>query len=137
LHDFNPSEPHPMGLFWTVPVSASDIAVDLPRGTASLTAHKVPVLDHGQIPNALTGMGPAPEPATVSFQVVWSGGSGGTPVASGDQKFTGQFLRGNGQMEWTATVGDYKFVSAPLASSSSSFAEIGRESNGIFFHGLI
>jgi hypothetical protein len=36
-------------------------------------------------------------------------------------------------MEWTATVGDYTFVSDPLATSSSTFAEIGHERNGVFF----
>jgi len=36
-------------------------------------------------------------------------------------------------MEWTAEVGDYIFESDPLATSSSAFAEIGRERNGSFF----
>jgi hypothetical protein len=36
-------------------------------------------------------------------------------------------------MDWSATVGDYRFVSAPLQTSSSVFAEIGRERNGSFF----
>jgi hypothetical protein len=116
-----------------VPIDARDVVVNLARGTATVTASNVDVLDHGQIPNALSGMGPAPKPATVSFRVQWSGGTGGVPVGNAEQGFSGQFLRNSGQMEWTATAGDYKFVSAPLATSSSSFAEIGREANGIFF----
>ena len=36
------------------------------------------------------------------------------------------------QMSWTATVGDYTLVSDPIATSSSSYAEIGQERNGVF-----
>jgi hypothetical protein len=52
------------------------------------------------------------------------------PVFGG---FTGQFIRNKAQMEWTAAVGDYRFVSDPLQTSSSLFAEIGSEQNGSFF----
>ncbi len=54
------------------------------------------------------------------------------PVFGG---FAGEFIRNATQMEWTATVGDLVFVSDPLATSSSSFAEIGPERNGSFFSG--
>jgi hypothetical protein len=36
-------------------------------------------------------------------------------------------------MKWSANVGDFKFVSGPASTSSSVFAEIGRERNGSFF----
>jgi hypothetical protein len=36
-------------------------------------------------------------------------------------------------MEWNAVVGDYTLVSDPIATSFSSFAEIGHERNGCFF----
>ena len=52
------------------------------------------------------------------------------PVYGG---FGGSFIYNRAQMEWTATVGDYSFVSGPLATSSSSFAELGEERNGSFF----
>ncbi len=117
-------------------MSTENVSVDLARGTALMTMRDVPVLDHGQIANAISGMGPDPKPATVSFRVEWSGGDGVVLIGNGAQGFGGQFLRGRGQMEWSATVGDYHFESAPLASSSSSFAQIGRESNGVFFRGM-
>ena len=47
--------------------------------------------------------------------------------------FAGEFIRNTAQMEWTATVGDYRFTSDPLATSSSAFAEIGHERNGSFY----
>jgi hypothetical protein len=46
---------------------------------------------------------------------------------------TGEFVRNAAQMEWTAVVGDLTFVSDPLATSSSSFAQIGHERTGSFF----
>jgi hypothetical protein len=36
------------------------------------------------------------------------------------------------QMEWTATAGDYQYVSAPASTSASEFAELGTERNGSF-----
>lgn len=133
LHDFNPSAPRPTGLFWTVPILGSGISLDMDGGRATLSADNVPVLDHGQIPNAISGMGPPPQPATVSFQVEWSGGTNRVPVMNSEQGFAGQFIRNSAMMEWSATVGQYQLKSAPLATSSSSFAEIGLERNGFFF----
>lgn len=52
------------------------------------------------------------------------------PVYGG---FAGEFVRNSAQMEWSAAVGDYTFVFDPIATSSSSFAEIGHERNGSFF----
>jgi hypothetical protein len=47
--------------------------------------------------------------------------------------FGGSLVYNTAQMEWTATVGDYRFVSAPLNTSSSAFALLGQERNGAFF----
>jgi len=79
---------------------------------------------------------PPPTPASVSFRVVWSGVNERLHIRNDDPVyggFAGTFIRNTAQMEWTATVGEFTFVSAPLATSSSSFAELGYERNGIFF----
>ncbi len=52
------------------------------------------------------------------------------PVFGG---FAGEFVRNTAQMEFSAAVGDYTLVSDPMATSTSSFAEIGHERNGSFF----
>ena len=52
------------------------------------------------------------------------------PVYGG---FAGDLVCNSAQMGWSAAVGDYTFVSDPIATSSSSFAEIGHERNGSFF----
>jgi len=131
LHDLNPTFAPPTGLFWTVPVPDGSVTVDLAQGSASLQARDVAVLDFGTIVNALSSMAP-PVPATVSFRVEWRATAPPMPVRNETQGFAAELARATAQMEWTATVGRYSFTSAPLATSSSTFAEVGRERNGIF-----
>jgi hypothetical protein len=98
-------------------------------------ASNVPIFDYGNIPNALFGGGPAPV-GHVSYRLVWSGVDSRVNIKNTDPVYGGfaaEFVRGHAQMEWTGMVGDYQFASAPLATSSSSFAELGLERNGIFF----
>jgi hypothetical protein len=137
IHDLNPSQFPPEGLFWTVELPEDSVTVDLAKGRASLQAFDVPVFNYGTLTNALFGPVPSPLPrGSVSFKVVWSGMSqlvnvhNTDPVSGG---LEGEFIRNKAQMEWTATVGDLTFVSDPLKTSSSSFAEIGHERNGSFF----
>jgi hypothetical protein len=137
IHDLNPSQFPPVGLFWTIQIPEDSVKVELGRGSATLQATDVPILDYTDIPNALfTGDNPPPVSGSVSFKVVWSevlqrvNIRNTYPTYGG---FAGEFIRNKAQMEWTATVGDLKFVSDPLATSSSSFAEIGHERNGSFF----
>jgi len=136
IHDLNPSTFPPTGLFWTIEIPDDGIQVNLGNGLASMEAQDVPIFDYGNILNALFGGGPEPIPGSVSFNVVWSGVDERLNIRNDDPVyggFAGEFVRNAAQMEWTAIVGDLTFVSAPLATSSSSFAEIGHESNGVFF----
>jgi hypothetical protein len=137
IHNLNPSTFPPVGLFWTVELPEDNVEVEFGRGRASLQGVDVPVFDYGSITNALFGPVPSPLPTgSVSFTVVWNGPGQRVHIRNTDPVyggFTGEFIRNTAQMEWTATVGDYTFVSDALATSSSSFAEIGRERNGSFF----
>jgi hypothetical protein len=138
IHDLNPSPSPPIGLFWTVAIPDHGVHVHLGEGRATLEAHDVPIHDYGNIVNALTGGAGQGTPGTVSFKVRWSGVNERLKIRNTDPiygGFAGEFVRNAAQMEWTATVGDLKFVSDPLATSSSSFAEIGHERNGSFFSG--
>jgi len=96
-------------------------------------ANNVQVFDFHDIVNALFGGGPAPVPATVSFKVVWSGVDDRAKITNRANGFAGEYVRGQAQMEWTATSGGFHYVSAPLSTSSSEFAELGHERNGSFF----
>lgn len=101
-----------------------------------MEARDVAILDYGNVGNALFGGGPAPTPGNVSFRVVWSGVLDRVTIRNSDPVFGGfggSFVYNTAQMEWTGAVGDYSFVSGPLASSSSGFAELGQERNGSFF----
>jgi hypothetical protein len=137
LHDLNPTAFPPTGLFWTTEIPGDSIDVNPGKGRAVMQASNVPILDYGDFGNALFGGGPAAVPGNVSFTVAWSGVEerlnlkNSDPVYGG---FAGEFVRNHAKMEWTATAGDYHFVSAPLATSSSIFAELGHERNGIFFN---
>ena len=136
IHDLNPTTFPPVGLFWTTEIPVAGVDVHLGKGTASLQASDVAILDYGYIPNALFGGGPAPTPGMVSFNVVWSGVDERLSIENTDPVFggfAGEFVRNHAQMEWSAVVGDFTFVSDPIATSTSSFAEIGHERNGSFF----
>jgi hypothetical protein len=136
IHDLNPSTFPPTGLFWTIEIPGDGIQVHLGKGFASMEANNVPILDYGDIGNALFGGGPSPTPGQVSFRVTWSGVGERVNIRNEDPVyggFAGNFIHKIAQMEWAATAGDFTFVSAPLGTSSSSFAEIGKERNSSFF----
>jgi hypothetical protein len=155
IHDLNPTVFPPVGLFWTLEIASDDsheeegndqqtgewhdgagVEVDLEEGSALMKASNVPIFDYGDIKNALFGGGPTPVPGRVSFKVAWGGAGQRVKVRNTDPTyggFEGEVVRNTAQMEWTARVGDYNFESDPLSTSSSSFAEIGRERNGSYF----
>ena len=119
-----------MGLFWTTEIPIAGVDVQLGKGSASVQASNVAILDYGTTPNAVFGGGPTPTPGTVSFKVDWSGVNERLNIKNTDPVyggFAGEFVRNSAQMEWSAAVGDYRSVSDPIATSSSSFAEIGHE----------
>ena len=135
IHDLNPTVFPPTSLFWTIEIP-DGVAVNLGKGSATMEASNVPIFDYSNIPNALFGGGPPPVAGTVSFKVAWRGVNQRVNIKNTDPAyggFAGEFIRNAAQMEWTATVGNLTFASAPLATSSSSFAEIGHERNGSFF----
>ena len=109
------------------------VSVNPGKGRASLQVSNIVVTDYGDYGNALFGGGPPPVPATVSFDVQWSGVAERVNVVNPADGFAGEFVRNSAQMTWSATVGDDSFVSAPASTSSSIFAEVGHERNGVFF----
>lgn len=129
----------PSGLFWTTALPEDAVDVDFDDGTAEMQASNVRLMDFGNIGNGLFGGGPPPVPATASFLVRWTAGAADEDdvdpvrVVNTSDGHAGEFVRGTAQMEWSATVGDFDFMSAPIGTSSSAFAEIGRERNGSFF----
>jgi hypothetical protein len=135
IYDLNPSPSPPYGLFWTVELPEGSVKVELGKGSASLQGTDVPIFDYTTGLQSLFGGGPG-TPGTVSFKVIWSGVQQRVNIRNADPVyggFAGEFVRNIAQMEWSATLGGFHFVSDPLGTSSSAFAEIGHERNGVFF----
>ena len=131
--DFNPGIA-PSGLFWTTRLDEGNVSHVHPGdGDAVYQAENVSVYDFHDIGNALFGGGPAPVTAVVSFKVKWFGDGNRANVNNPANGFAATFVRNEAQMEWSATSGGYRYVSAPLHNSESSFAEIGHERNGSFY----
>jgi hypothetical protein len=136
IHDLNPTAFPPTELFWTVEIPPEGVQAHPGDGFAIMKASDVPVLDFGDIGNALFGGGPPAVPATVSFTVKWGGPGERVKIRNEDPVYggyAGEIIYNSAQMEWTATVGDLSFVSDPLETSVSTFALLGRERNGCFF----
>ena len=72
-------------------------------------------------------------PADVSFLIRWSGVTARVKVRDDTNQFVGRFIEDTATVSWSAKQKDFKFVSDPASTSTSLFAEIGRERNGVFF----
>jgi hypothetical protein len=107
------------------------VAVDFPRTTAALRATNLAVPDYGTIANALFGPTP-PVPATVSFDVRWAGGPPRTAVRNEVQGLAGEYFRTTATIEWSAEQAGFAFRSDPAATSTTTFAVLWQERNGVF-----
>jgi coproporphyrinogen III oxidase len=101
--------------------------------TASFAYDGLPIEDYGTLQNALLD-GPSVA-ATVSFTVQWSGTTSQIAVRNPTEGFQGIFFEDTATLEWSASSPDQNFtyMSDPASTSTSVFAEIGVERNGVFF----
>jgi hypothetical protein len=112
------------------------IETELAIGAADMQATDMFVRDHGDIPNALFGGGQFPLSGLTSFRVQWRGVDDRLDLRVDDPakgQYAGEIVRNSARMEWTATVGKYSFVSDPIGTSSSMFAEMGQIRNGYYY----
>ena len=123
--------PYPAGLFWTLPLPPQSVVANPGAGNAVYKASNVEIRNFVDFNESLSGQ--PGDPATVSFEVRWSGVDQRVRIHNDDTAFAGEFVRGKAQMRWAAVVGNYQFRSEPLSTSSSDFAEIGTMRNGTFF----
>jgi len=124
IHDFTPGVA-PSGLFWTAPISPDSVDINLGEVTASFRVADFPLLDIISSPSP---------PATVSFDMEWSGKTADVDVKDFVNDFAGEYSQCRATIEWSAQVGSFSFVSAPANTSLTRFAELGRERNGRFFN---
>ena len=132
VHDFNPGVTQ-NGVFWTTVVSSDAVHVDSGAGTASLEVHDLPQKDYVDFENAILGNGAKPRMGMVSFRVEWTAEGAVTHVDNADQMYRADVRSAVAQMDWSGSVGDFVFESAPLAESITEAAQLGVESNGSFY----
>jgi len=119
------------------------VAVQFAAGKAEMRVDNLPIRDYHNIAN---GLGPnwqtAFNPAVVSFDVVWSGPiTRRVDVLDGTlgNNYAGNYVENQVTVTWSGTnlTEGFTFTANPgtLATSSvdGGFAELGHESNGIFF----
>ncbi len=112
-------------------VPPSSVTVDLDTGSASLAVSNLAVEDYHDLANALKD-GPS-VPATVSFHVAWSSMTRRVKIRDTSSGFAGQFVENTATIAWSATEAGFSFQSDPASTSTSMFAEVGKERNGVFF----
>ena len=77
---------------------------------------------------------PAPVPATVSFDIEWSGITDRAKVVNVLQNFRGQFVKTGATIDWSAESHDFVFHSESPNPDRNLYSVIGHEQNGVFFH---
>jgi hypothetical protein len=131
VHDFNPGF-SPNDVLWTMRLPDDNpLLVDFDAGEATVIGD-LDLGDYTKIPNSLSlGAG---VPAGVTFELRWSGPiSREVSVRDAAHGFRGLFRENTATLTWSASRSGFKFVSDAANTSKSVFAQLGRESNGIFF----
>ena len=95
--------------------------------------HDLPQKDYVDFENAILGNGVRPRMGMVSFRVEWTVEGAVTHVDNADQMYRADVRSAVAQMDWSGSVGDFVFESAPLAESITEAAQLGVESNGSFY----
>jgi hypothetical protein len=140
IHDFNPGIAS-SGLFWTAyPFPASNVAINLGQGTASMQATNLAIPDYHDIFNSLGFTNPPipPVPGTVSFTVNWMAFGPPTQLPNKSTPttgFSGLYYNSNAQVWWSASepAANFQFVSDSASTSTTISGVIGKEKNGKFY----
>jgi hypothetical protein len=123
----------PSGLFWTVELPHGAFQMSQDGSRALVVAKDVPVIDTFQF------AGPFLAPSTVSFKVRWEAtgppeelGSGNAVPPTDPAAFLGTFAPARSTGRFSGAQLGFSFVSKPGANSDRTYAEIGKERNGVF-----
>jgi hypothetical protein len=130
IHDFNPGiDEH--GVFWTTRIPDHSVHADLDHARARMHVSDFEVEDYHDLFNALQD-GPS-IPARVWFDIRWSGVSRRVSIRDVTNRFSGRYIEDTATVSWRAEERGARFRSDPADTSTSEFAVIGRERNGVFF----
>ena len=118
-----------------MPIAPDAVSVQFGAGRARYAVSNMSMPDFFDIPNAIFRFeDPVSVPAVVSFDIAWSGPiTARTDVNDPVEGFDGRFVLNQATMTWSAQTQDgFRFVSDP-SPTTSAFAMLGQERNGIFF----
>ena len=107
------------------------MASNLGRGTGAYRLSGLQLGDFGSLSNSLGG-GPS-VPATVTFDVEWSGVIERGTTADAANRFRLAFVRTGASIHWSGTSSIGSFESTSV--TKVNFAQIAHETNGAFFGG--
>jgi hypothetical protein len=135
VHDYNPHIA-PNGVFWTIPIAADAVEVELEDATASMELEEVEVFDDHDLKSSVTRVFPPgfPKRASINFEIEWNGSIERRKVTNEAQDFTGQFIQTVATIRWSAEQPGFRFDSEPPNPSRNVYAVIGHERNGFFAH---
>ena len=117
-----------------MPISPGAVDVQFGAGKARYHVTNMAMPDYFNIPNAIFRFqDPVSVPSTCSFDIHWSGPvTKRSKVSDPDAGFEGEFVLSHATMTWSAESADgFRFVSNP--DTTSVFALLGKERNGVFF----
>lgn len=129
LHSFHqPIAPN--GLFLTTPIPSRALKISKDQCAAEIVICHYPVIDQPRFPEP----GPCYQ-ATVSVRIVWCSEGPHLHWGNAAENYRIVFQRARAQIECTAEVPalGFRFTSALLHQSASSFAMMGTERNGVFY----
>jgi hypothetical protein len=140
IHSYDPGyHPYPGGPLWlTSPgvLSRDNIEIALGQGTASLQFKAVDVFDWQTVPNSFSNgtlLG-APKPATIALEIEWGNPTEDVSSFSDPTNgFEGDFVENEATIKVAVANADGSFRFSGAGDTSSCFAEIGHEQNGVFF----
>ena len=118
------------GLYWTAPIPDDALTLSADGKSASVEVRDYRVVDQPKFPK------PGPDyHASLDFRITWRAEGRLIPYTQPKLKYSLEFYRAHAQIEYTARIPSRNLVitSAPLRTSDSVFAVMGRERNGSFF----
>ena len=118
-----------------MPIARDAVSVQFGAGRARYAVSDMAMPDFFNIPNAIFRFqDPVSVPSIVSFDITWSGPiTDRMDVNDPTEGFDGMFVLNQATMTWSAESQDgFRFVSDP-SPTTSAFAMLGKERNGVFF----